>query len=76
MYIMVGIDLKCFPGIESDMEFAQTLIREKSVFCLPASIFECPNYIRIVITMKKEKIIEACNRIEEFVLDHYSSYDS
>ncbi|RNA25415.1 Tyrosine aminotransferase [Brachionus plicatilis] len=71
MYMMVGLDLKCFPDIPTDLEFVQMLIREKSVFCLPANIFECPNYIRIVITMKKEKIIEACERIEEFVLAHY-----
>ena len=30
-----------------------------------------PNYIRIVITMKQEKIIEACDRIIEFVNTHY-----
>jgi tyrosine aminotransferase len=99
MYVMVGVDLKYFPGIESDLEFATTLIREQSVFCLPASvtltrlissihfifikffiylfiyflikIFECPNYIRIVVTMKKEMIAEACNRIEKFVLSHF-----
>ncbi|CAF1013796.1 unnamed protein product [Brachionus calyciflorus] len=71
MYLMVGLDMKCFPDIPTDVEFVQMLIKEKSVFCLPAKIFECPNYIRIVITMKKEKIIEACNRIEEFVLAHY-----
>ena len=34
-------------------------------------VFELPNYIRIVITMKKEKILEACERISEFVYNHY-----
>jgi tyrosine aminotransferase len=72
MYMMVGLDLKCFPGFNNDLDFVQALIKENSVFCLPASIFECPNYIRIVITMQKEKIIEACDRIEDFVLRHYS----
>ncbi len=32
-----------------------------------------PNYIRIVITMKKEKIMEACDRIIEFVNEHFKS---
>lgn len=72
MYMMVGLDLKYFPGIKTDLDFVQMLIKENSVFCLPASIFECPNYIRIVITMQKEKIVEACDRIEDFVMRHYS----
>lgn len=71
MYLMVAVDLKCFPAFKTDLEFVQGLIREKSVFCLPAQIFECPGYIRIVITMKKEKIMEACARIADFVHSHY-----
>lgn len=71
MYLMVKLDLKHLPGINSDLEFSQALIKEQSVFCLPASLFEMPNYIRIVITMKQEKIIEACDRIIEFVNTHY-----
>ena len=71
MYMMVGIDLKKFPSIKTDLEFVQLLIREKSVFCLPASVFECPDYFRIVLTMQKDKIMEACNRIADFIYDHY-----
>lgn len=40
MYMMVGIDMKKFPSIKTDLEFVQLLIREKSVFCLPASVSE------------------------------------
>lgn len=71
MYLMVRLDMDHFPGINNDLEFSQALIKEQSVFCLPASVFEMPNYLRIVITMKKEKIDEACNRIIEFVNKHY-----
>jgi len=71
MYLMVRIDMHHFPQFRNDMEFSQALIKEKSVFCLPASVFEMPNYIRIVITMKKEKILEACDRIIEFVNKHF-----
>lgn len=71
MYLMVRLDLEHFPGIENDSEFVQRLIKEQSVFCLPATVFEMPNYIRIVITMKKEKILEACDRIGQFVNKHY-----
>jgi tyrosine aminotransferase len=72
MYLMVRLDVKSFPGLNNDMDFSQALIKEKSVFCLPASVFEMPNYIRIVITMKKEKIIESCDRIIDFVNNHYN----
>lgn len=38
MYLMVRLDMDHFPGIKNDMEFSQALIKEKSVFCLPASV--------------------------------------
>jgi tyrosine aminotransferase len=38
MYLMVGLELENFVDITSDMEFAQMLIKEQSVFCLPASV--------------------------------------
>jgi tyrosine aminotransferase len=38
MYLMCEIDFKYFPEISNDMDFAQRLISEQSVFCLPASV--------------------------------------
>ncbi len=38
MYLMVRIDIKNFPQFKNDMEFSQALIKEQSVFCLPASV--------------------------------------
>ena len=39
MYLMVGLDLNRFDGsFKSDLEFVQLLIKEQSVFCLPASV--------------------------------------
>jgi tyrosine aminotransferase len=38
MYLMVGVDIKSFPGIATDLDFVQALVREKSVFCLPAQV--------------------------------------
>lgn len=38
MYLMVKLDLDRLPGINSDLEFSQSLIKEQSVFCLPASV--------------------------------------
>jgi tyrosine aminotransferase len=71
MYLMVQLEMDHFPQIETDLDFVQTLIREQSVFCMPASVFMCPNYVRIVITMHKEKIMEACDRIEVFIRKYY-----
>jgi len=73
MYMMVGLDIECFPGIKDDQAFAELLVQEQSVFCIPAVTFMCPNYIRIVLTMKHEKVVEACERIGLFVRDHYKS---
>lgn len=38
MYMMVKIELDCFPDFTSDTEFAERLMTEESVFCLPASV--------------------------------------
>ncbi|KAJ0029483.1 hypothetical protein NQD34_004480 [Periophthalmus magnuspinnatus] len=78
MYLMVGIDMEHFPDFKNDVEFTERLVTEQSVFCLPASAFEYPNYFRIVVTVPEEQMVEACGRIREFCLTHYrpSSRDS
>lgn len=71
MYMMVGIDMKNFPTINNELEFVQLLVSEQSVFCLPGKCFDIDNYMRIVLTVPKEMIIEACERIKEFCEKHY-----
>ncbi|XP_059146218.1 LOW QUALITY PROTEIN: tyrosine aminotransferase-like [Physella acuta] len=71
MYMMVGIDMEHFPEFKSDVEFTQRLITEQSVFCLPATCFEYPNFFRIVLTVPTEKASEACDRIRAFCDEHY-----
>ncbi|MBN3315183.1 ATTY aminotransferase, partial [Atractosteus spatula] len=71
MYIMVGIDMERFPEFENDVEFTERLVTEQSVFCLPATPFEYPDYFRIVVTVPEEMMVEACNRIREFCEQHY-----
>uniref|UniRef100_A0AAV2KYK5 Tyrosine aminotransferase n=1 Tax=Knipowitschia caucasica TaxID=637954 RepID=A0AAV2KYK5_KNICA len=71
MYIMVGIDMENFPDFKNDVDFTERLVTEQSVFCLPASAFEYPNYFRIVVTVPEEQMVEACGRIREFCLTHY-----
>lgn len=71
MYMMIGIEMKYFPGIQSDIEFVQDLVNEQSVFCLPGVCFEYANYVRIVLTVPSDMLEEACFRIAEFCEAHY-----
>ena len=71
MYMMVEIDMKNFPDINDELDFVQKLVSEQSVFCLPGKCFDIDNFMRIVLTVPKEMIIEACERIGEFCKEHY-----
>lgn len=71
MYMMVGVKIDNFPQFSDDTNFVQELINEQSVFCLPGSCFDYPNYMRIVLTVPADMIEEACNRISEFCTAHY-----
>ncbi len=63
MYMMVGINPLCFPEFNSDLQIVEALVQEQSVFCLPGKCFNYPNFIRIVLTVPKYLLIEACERI-------------
>ena len=71
MYMMVHIDLSCFPEFNSDLEFVQRLLMEESVFCLPGQCFDYPSYMRLVITVPMDMLEEACQRIQEFCERHH-----
>ncbi|XP_077424699.1 tyrosine aminotransferase [Vanacampus margaritifer] len=71
MYLMVGIDIDCFPDFQSDVDFTEWMVTEQSVFCLPATAFEYPNFFRIVVTVPEKMMVEACARIREFCQHHY-----
>lgn len=77
MYLMVGIEMDHFPEFKNDVDFTEHLVTEQSVFCLPASAFEFPNYFRIVVTVPEPLMVEACSRIREFCCRYYRppSYD-
>ncbi|XP_005815563.1 tyrosine aminotransferase [Xiphophorus maculatus] len=66
MYLMVGIEMDHFPEFQNDVDFTERLVTEQSVFCLPASAFEYPDFFRIVLTVPEELMLEACGRIREF----------
>ena len=75
MYMMVCIDIANFPEYSNEMQFVQDLVKEQSVFCLPGRCFGIDNYFRIVLTVPRDMIIEACNRIAEFCESHYKIDD-
>ena len=65
MYVMVGIDVDGL-GVASDVDFAQRLLEEESVFVLPGQCFGTPNYFRIVTCPPLNKLGEAYDRIAAF----------
>ncbi|KAK2164058.1 hypothetical protein LSH36_69g02032 [Paralvinella palmiformis] len=67
----VGIDMEKFQAFKDDVQFTEILVTEQSVFCLPASCFQYPNFFRIVLTVPQEKLQEACERIDEFCSKYY-----
>uniref|UniRef100_A0A1A9VRY0 Tyrosine aminotransferase n=1 Tax=Glossina austeni TaxID=7395 RepID=A0A1A9VRY0_GLOAU len=71
MYMMVGVNIDQFPEFKDDLHFVQEMVNEQSVFCLPGSCFEYPNYMRIVLTVPREMLEEACSRITQFCEAHY-----
>uniref|UniRef100_A0A9L0J8I7 Tyrosine aminotransferase n=1 Tax=Equus asinus TaxID=9793 RepID=A0A9L0J8I7_EQUAS len=71
MYLMVGIEMEHFPEFENDVEFTERLVAEQSVHCLPGTCFEYLNFFRVVITVPKVMMLEACSRIQEFCEQHY-----
>lgn len=71
MYMMVGVDMACFPEFKDDLQFVERMISEESVFCLPGKCFDFPNYVRIVLTVPGKQLQEACDRIASFCVRHY-----
>jgi tyrosine aminotransferase len=65
MYGMVGFNAEIF-GEET--KFMQGLITEESVYCLPGSAFNLPNWFRLVLTYPEDVTREACERIADYCL--------
>jgi tyrosine aminotransferase len=71
MYMMVGIEMERFPEFATEFQFVERLVSEQSVFCLPGKCFEYPDYFRIVLTVPKDQLLIALDRIMEYCNDHY-----
>lgn len=69
MYIMIELDCATL-GVKNDLEFSKLLIQEESVIVLPGECFNIPNFFRLVVTPPKDKLLEACERINDFCRRH------
>ncbi|KAG0342332.1 hypothetical protein BG000_005392 [Podila horticola] len=70
MYVMISINVAEFKDIPNDIIFTEKLLGEESVMCLPGSVFQCPNFIRIVFTSPPEVLEDAYKRMAEFCARH------
>ncbi|KAJ2953725.1 hypothetical protein O0L34_g1348 [Tuta absoluta] len=70
MYMMVEIKMAFFPRFKTELQFVEAMVSEQSVFCLPGQCFAYPNYMRLVLTVPKDILREACNRIAIFCKEH------
>ncbi|KAI8996718.1 pyridoxal phosphate-dependent transferase [Gaertneriomyces semiglobifer] len=72
MYLMLEINPAEFKDIVDDIEFAQKLVDEESVLCLPGKCFRCPRpFVRIVFTPPVDKLEIAYARIRDFCARHH-----
>ncbi|XP_017767921.1 PREDICTED: tyrosine aminotransferase-like [Nicrophorus vespilloides] len=71
MYMMVQIKSECFPQFNDGLEFVSKLMEEESTFCLPGEAFGLGGYMRIIITVPKELMVEACERLANFCNKYY-----
>lgn len=47
MCLQIGIDIDHFPGIKDDVDFTEKLVKEQSVFCLPAKVKSLYSFILV-----------------------------
>jgi tyrosine aminotransferase len=72
MYFCIVLDLHKFPKIDTCLQFSQQLLKEQNVATFPGNpCFNFPGFIRLVLTVPSELIIEACERIKEFCEVHF-----
>ena len=71
MYMMVGLDPSYFPAFNhNDVAIVEGLVKEQSVFCLPGKCFNVNDFFRIVLTVPRDMLETACQRIAQFATDH------
>ncbi|XP_018573668.1 tyrosine aminotransferase [Anoplophora glabripennis] len=73
IYMIVEIQMNKFTMFANGLEFAQKMMEEESVFCLPGECFAIPGFMRIVLTVPRDLLQEACERIAEFCNRYYGN---
>lgn len=71
IFLMVQIEMEKFPKFSSGLEFTNALITEESVLTIfhpPRLNF--PGYLRIILTVPEDLIVEAGKRMIEFCKRH------
>lgn len=46
--VQMGIEVEKFEDIKDDVDFTQKLLAEECILVLPGTIFQIPNYVRLV----------------------------
>jgi tyrosine aminotransferase len=64
MYLMFGVDVRAFVGIEDDVEFCRQLLEEQSLVILPGEVFGMRFFVRLVVCAPMKVLADACDRIE------------
>lgn len=64
-----------FPAFASGLQLIERLVSEESVFCLPGECFDYPDFMRLVLTVPKDLMQEACDRISDFFSRYYTLTD-
>lgn len=70
-YMMIKIHLEHFKEFSTDLEFIEKLTEEQSVLAFPGPCFQVHGYFRFVLTVPLDKLIVACQRINEFCIAHF-----
>ncbi|KAG6462819.1 tyrosine aminotransferase [Manduca sexta] len=72
MYLMVQIKIEYFPKFTDDFQFIKQLCSQQSILCIPGKCFNYQNFMRIVLTVPENILIEACGRIIVFCKTHFT----
>lgn len=66
MYVMIRVDASKFKGVKDGTDWANKLLNDEYVFCLPGSCFGADDFVRIVFCAPMPLLEEACDRMEAF----------
>ncbi|GJP44526.1 hypothetical protein CLOM_g3914 [Closterium sp. NIES-68] len=73
MFLMVRVDLACFPSFPDDISWCRQLLQEQRVVLIPGTAFRLPGWVRVVLSVPPQVLFEAWDRITAFCKDHYKA---